>query len=477
MALDFNRIKDELIKDNPLFTYEKLYAQLIDSQRDENINLKSFFEYEGTNHEYLRQNMISRLIVLFNNGLVKPESLKLLIPDFNIAEKLIEENVIDISWYNNYLAESYRKNEESEIYKKLNNNENINISLYQNNRFVTSEWLNNTVLPLIKKKYIKDIKGGCLKNIEINNLLQNGIITELELIDLGYSREEIDKIMGVQAKPFPLGNWDEVPDLLPDRIDVFVLGTPGSGKSLMLAGLLYYIRIEKGGLDLFNQNRSGTLYADQLTDSVENGTIPPRTPEEIIQHISCDIIGSSGNKHPLTFIEMSGEIFRNIYGESLETIEKKSGGIKFKQYLTNNNRKLLFLAIDYAIHQKGIKLNTSQSNNLEYALKFMDENGTLKNTDGICLLIMKWDLSEGEKVKEFLDRKYKNLLNLCESYKSKYKLEFNIYTFSVGNFTETGHYSYDPEYSKKIYEWISNCARIKNTSQKKGFLRKLFGKY
>jgi hypothetical protein len=474
MALTFERIIDELIKDNKQFSYDKLYAQLIDPKRESSVSIGSILKYNGTNKEFLTNNLISRLKEIFKYS--KPESLVPLI-DNESAIFLLNNSVITKEWINSYLLPGSKRKIEEELISKVDENINSALSFHKKlleNDFLPIEWVNDYLKSILKNLCLQKISNKLLKKTEIKDIINNGIISEFDL-NKYYTKEEIDELLEKPVGFFSLGDWSNVPELLPDRVDVFVLGTPSAGKSIFLAGLLYYMK-DLSGRVVFNlHNTSGLTYGNQLVSSVRVGTLPPPTPPRIIQHIPCDVTGTSGAIHPLTFIEMSGEIFKNVYGETTEGIKEKEGGDKLIQHLFSENNKLLFLCIDYMRDKReDAEMDVSQGDNLEYALLFIEQNNIMESVDGICLIITKWDLSNGETVNSFIDKKYLNLKRLCDKLKDKYKIPFEVFTFSIGDFDGRGKYKYNSEYSKKIYEWISGASKIIPGKKKKGFFKKLF---
>jgi hypothetical protein len=306
--------------------------------------------------------------------------------------------------------------------------------------------------------------------LDPNNLLAEGVLSQSEMDDI-YDRP-------LPTIPIGFESWDNIPDLVPDRVDVFVLGVPGSGKSVFMAGLLYYAR-SNGWLRQDSNHIAGMEYTLALTTAVSNGILPPATPVENIQYMACDFQNERGKWNPMTFIEMSGEIFRKCFGKPIHEMPQK-----FIQYLQHENSKLLVMAIDYQADNAAYSnSHVAQADYFEYMLPMLRQMGTFHNTRAIVILITKWDLSpdqSDEAARAFLDRRYKNLASNCEQIEEEFRssgLEFAIFKFSLGSFQRRNAYVYNPSYSQDFYEWLSEIMPETVDKPPKGnWLNSWFGK-
>ena len=143
------------------------------------------------------------------------------------------------------------------------------------------------------------------------------------------------------------------------------------------------------------------------------------------------------SKHPLNFIEMSGELFDKTYkgGISIDSIAAKD-------YLNNTNRKLLYFILDYHQYEKSktVAMGASQSNKLQAVLALLDQYGTLEHTDGIYIVVTKSDLfpygvNQKEYAANFVKENFKGLITNCKNLQEKYRDRFKIivYPFSIGD--------------------------------------------
>jgi hypothetical protein len=298
-----------------------------------------------------------------------------------------------------------------------------------------------------------------------------GEFTSDELVRLGLLSDEKARELFPKEVIVDFGDWADVPDLKENRIDIFTLGIAGSGKSCLLGGTLYYAD-KKGKLRIGIENSTGHKYAYTLMEAVTDKQLPPPTSIDHIQYIECDMRDAQNDVHPITFIEMSGEVFqKSLHKKKHEMPEKFR-----KFFFENPNNKYILLAVDY-------NAAASQRQYFDYILQFCEAHGMLETVEGISIIITKWDKrkSEHESPREFLENNYLSLTNLCRQYAEEYGLNFNVFTYSLGAFTfnpvtgkETG-YTFDEAYSKKIYDLLCTTS-IRKKKKKGGFWDKLMGR-
>lgn len=308
------------------------------------------------------------------------------------------------------------------------------------------------------------IVEGRYTDDEIIGFVESGMLEKHELTSKFLISDEKARVLFPEAIEVDFGNWKDVPDTLEEgRVDVFVLGMAGSGKSCFMAGLLYYAD-NIGKLDANIDNIWGLDYVNTLIEAVDNGAVPPPTSVEYIQYMACDFKNTSDErvKHPLTFIEMSGEIFQNTYAKKMDEMPTK-----FRKYLFENpNRKYIFLTVDYAMGN-----NIKQKKNFEYLLKFLAGNGTMDTVEGIVLIITKWDGTPEDiesQANDFLQKSYLSLINKCEEFVEEFDLSFHVYKFSLGDFNHPKSYNYVPDDSAEIFNLLCQTTTgIEKTKKKR----------
>jgi hypothetical protein len=258
--------------------------------------------------------------------------------------------------------------------------------------------------------------------------------------------------------------WKDLPPLLSDRTDIYFFGQPASGKSCILANMFSYI--DKQGLIIENTHSLvGTQYKNTIQYEYDLGYLPERTAasSDGVNYITFELTDpvNQEHKHPLNFIEMSGELFDQA---SMGGVSDNN--LNAKNYLNNKNRKLLFFVVDYDRHVQNTLNpdgNTPQGAKMLTILSLLDQFGTFKQTDGIYILVSKADLfpigvDPVQYAGDFLNSNYMAFINNCKNIKQKYKSEFEIkaYPYSIGNLTLKSTYVYERDYTwaKKMIEEI-----------------------
>lgn len=323
---------------------------------------------------------------------------------------------------------------------------------------------------LSPEAHLANIRRGLYDNGKIRRLVVDNVIREDELLSI-FSRSALNDILQKANEPIVI-DWPEEINTLSlkeHRTDIFVLGLAGSGKSVFMSGLLYYAH-KNGRLLNHIDNKHGAVYANKLIEAVKRNLVPPSNPAEYIQYMACDFNDDQEDKHPLTFVEMSGEIFMNMYFQSDEKINPR-----FVEYLKFPNNKVIFLAIDYFLHSyQGSQQNSDviQSFHFDYAMQFFEKNGVLDNTIAVCILVTKWDLcpnpNQEGAAEKFLKEEYLNLIRLIRDQAKKFGFKFEIFTFSLGKFNERKGYIYNDRDSEQIFNWLCSVTYITPTKHNKG---------
>ena len=183
-----------------------------------------------------------------------------------------------------------------------------------------------------------------LKQISAEDLIHNGII----------SKEGLDLFLHPPLFLDEQNQWADLPPLKSDKTDIYFFGIPASGKSCLLAGLLHYMD-SNALIKLGVTNMIGRKYANALLSLINTsgiGYVPPSTTAEGINYIEAELrsgLSEHDETHPVNILEMSGELFIATYNGATTastTLEGKKT-IGANAYLYNENRKVIFLVIDY----------------------------------------------------------------------------------------------------------------------------------
>lgn len=287
-------------------------------------------------------------------------------------------------------------------------------------------------------KICADIEDGKYSAAVIKSMILEDRISRHDLINnTSLDHDLIEKIISYEPPKINFNSWKDLPPLESKRTDVYFFGQPGSGKSCVLASLFYYL--EKYGLMQVNlTNQAGALYRAKLKDDFEFGVLPPSTAVDGVNYIALDVRNNEDrNKwHPLNFIEMSGENFNSAFEDGIN-----SSNINQSNYLTNDNRKIIFFVIDYDAHIQGRIGEYSQSSMMVNVLELLDRSGILTQTEAIYILLTKTDLfpqgvDRQDYSREFLLNNYTNFIQNIKDkqykYRKKNEIDDAVFPYSIG---------------------------------------------
>lgn len=315
---------------------------------------------------------------------------------------------------------------------------------------------------------------------KINWLLDSKVFSKYELIDEGLMTEEsYDLLMEMDRDAFPdlqeLQKEDPNIKAPEGCTDIYLFGTPGTGKTCLLMGLA---KANGRGYSL-NMRVAGGPYASALQEYVGAGITPGRTFGQFVTVIHGNVTSeiterrlfSSSVKmvnHPINLVEMSGEEFALRIADN-KSVSLADMGTGATNLLCNSNRKAFFIIIDCS--RDRIKVTTKQDildengdvvdqvirkryiSQLDILNKFVglfslpENQGMMKNVDSIHFVVTKSDLLADNpaerqmKAVELLKEMYlgpvEQLKQYCRATKRiNYSTNFkpHVFTFSLGNF-------------------------------------------
>lgn len=323
-----------------------------------------------------------------------------------------------------------------------------------------------------KEGILKDLHDNNLTLATICNYYEQDLLSENDIIDFGGPEFPRKIRYLINRPPANFKDWKDLPPLQANKTDVFFLGEPGSGKSCILASLFLYSR-NKGLSIISNDSGTGTNYSNTLTQDLKNGVLPYRTASDGVNYIPINLKHPEYNNFliPLNFIEMSGEKLDETYEVG---ITKNSIGAK--DYLNNNNKKIILFIVDYFNHMESVNnhdgTSIDQDLKLEKALGLLDSNGTLDNTDAIYLIVTKADLfpdgvDSYDYARQFIDGNYTNLVSNLETIRDNHNGSFDLVCmpYSIGNVQDKIIISKaDETYPAELLNCICNDAHGKKTN-------------
>lgn len=269
--------------------------------------------------------------------------------------------------------------------------------------------------------------------------------------------------------------------------DIYLFGTPGTGKSCLLMGLTG----ANGSGYTINMRKSGGPYAAALQQYVQEGITPGRTFGKFVTTISGEV--TEKNKrgdiigHRINFVEMSGEEFALRIADNKE-VSLANMGTGATNLLRNKNRKVFLIIVDptklkVKVEYKdeirdtegnliGQNIRKKYVSQLDIMNKFvslfeLDENqDIMSKVDAVHFIVTKADmLGDGvarlTKARDLLLSTYQGPIEQLKSYcrktkrinySTKYKPQ--VFTFSLGRFYLGDIFNFDRTETLQIIDTI-----------------------
>lgn len=323
---------------------------------------------------------------------------------------------------------------------------------------------------------------------EIKDAIRKGIYTYNDLLAAGIPQRIINAMeYHSQRKPVRPMAIEDLPPMDKGRTDVFFIGIAGSGKSVMLGGLLRYANKE-GIMIPDSYNQEGNKYAAHLTSDLEKGILPLATTAGSYNYIAASIKDSKKVPHPLNIVEVPGENYHRIFEEGIENEEVKG----FVNYIKNDNRKILIFVLDALEHKNRLENSYSsaykQGDIYVAILSMLKSYKILEKTDALYIVVNKFDVlkkeqalfssqSDAKLADDFVKDEFKNLLNNCIDAKenSCNKFPIKVFPFSIGEVCyDKILKEYNTTYSKNIVEQILSDSFVVSGD---GFLSKFLKRF
>ena len=290
--------------------------------------------------------------------------------------------------------------------------------------------------------------GQTLKD---KDLIEGGVLPEGDIPLLNSIYQNVQEV--------PQLDLSTLGDFPKDRTDVYMMGVKGSGKTCALAGIIselynsgevtYKPQLNQNGID----NCQDYYYS--LIEGVRHKKAFAPTKFDTISFMKLDI-GPKHNK-PLTFVEMSGEAFKNLAEANKgRDVWKKMGA---NSCLSNTNHKVLCFFIDYQrVISSDETDNLDQDTVLSKALTVLSNDGpdpkkpekgcTMSRVKTVAIVVTKSDLmgkdlsyEDRENIAmEYVTTRLANFVSnlklLCRKHDINHPAKNAIYIFpySLGDF-------------------------------------------
>lgn len=309
---------------------------------------------------------------------------------------------------------------------------------FQTDKNLTIEQKDNNIIDAIED-YIKGNKitknDFLVKLSDDHNLLSSGVVKRLinqgiiltsDLLNLGIEKAFIQRMFkGDSAITF------RTPEKL-DRIhkqstEIYFWGIPSSGKSCALGAILSVAasgRIAKS-MDP-DTSSQGYGYMTKLIDLFQNGeigTLLEGTPVDSFYEMGFDLVDKENRIHPITCIDMAGELMRCMYKENAgdpmsdSDIEMLDTMTKVLIDNRSTNRKMHVFVIEYGAEDRKYE-GLPQKVYLKGAVSYIKDTGIFKkDTDAIYIMITKADKAKNNSpsfFNQYINDKYLGFFNGLE---------------------------------------------------------------
>lgn len=260
----------------------------------------------------------------------------------------------------------------------------------------------------------------------VKRLINQGIILTSDLLNLGIEKAFIQRMFkGDSAITF------RTPEKL-DRIhkqstEIYFWGIPSSGKNCALGAILSVAasgRIAKS-MDP-DTSSQGYGYMTKLIDLFQNGeigTLLEGTPVDSFYEMGFDLVDKENRIHPITCIDMAGELMRCMYKENAgdpmsdSDIEMLDTMTKVLIDNRSTNRKMHVFVIEYGAEDRKYE-GLPQKVYLEGAVSYIKDTGIFKkDTDAIYIMITKADKAKNNSpsfFNQYINDKYLGFFNGLE---------------------------------------------------------------
>lgn len=336
--------------------------------------------------------------------------------------------------------------------------------------------------PLEKQNILRELKTDInafapsylsSKGIGIQDVLDHGIDVPERIVNI------------FDTKGINLDKGETPDSIAPGRTEVYFWGTPGSGKTCTLAAVLRTAE----DLGIFSPEQCcGKRYMTQLKNVFLNGlgTLPPSTSLDVVQELAFDLLDEQNNSHPVTMIDIAGELFKNFSNEGpAHQVSNMDSYEKLKKLLmSDTNPKFHFFIIEAHPEDKTPcdADSYSQQDYLNWTNVFIKENDVFNSkTAGIYVLVTKSDILTTDAsnritaAKLFLQKKYPSFVGTLRKAAIKNKViredgSIPVIPFTLGKVYFKTKCIFNPETSKTVIRILQENVSKQLKPSKKGFL-------
>lgn len=326
---------------------------------------------------------------------------------------------------------------------------------------------------------------------DVERLLAADIFTRWELEDEELITEESWEKLQLDRDLFPVIQDYQIEDpnitAPAGCTDIYLFGTPGTGKTCLLMGLAG----ANGQGYTLNMKTHGGPYASALQEYVNAGITPGRTFGKFVTTINGQVSeqmkGDKFVQHHINLVEMSGEEFALRIADSRE-VSLSDMGTGATNLLMNENRKVFFIIVDSTKDKVKVEYVEQVKDNegnviderirkkyisqLSILNKFVslfelpENQSVMQRVDAIHFIVTKADMLGEEnvrleKARELLINKYSGPVEQLKTYCRQTKrinastnYRPQVFTFSLGRFFLGDVFDFNDTETRKIIDTI-----------------------
>lgn len=327
-----------------------------------------------------------------------------------------------------------------------------------------------------------------LRAAVIKNLIENKTLTLTDLRNIGIEEQFITRLMSDDyLVSFPPSGRIEA--ITRQSTEIYFWGIPSSGKTCALGAILSTAYNSDIADAMMMDTRSqGYGYMNRLINLFQSNrinTLVAGTEVTAFYEMGFDLIDKKGRVHPITCIDMAGELMRCMYksmdGAELANYEEEMLETMTRILVDNrtNNRKIHFFVVEYGAENRMYE-GLPQLTYLDGAMQYIQRGGLFKSqTDAVFVLITKADKCPGKNKAEFREKiaQYNGFFNGLEQICRRNEINggrLEKYAFSLGDVCFQTYCRFKPEKGavKIVSLMLERSASYR--AGKRGFFGNLF---
>lgn len=322
----------------------------------------------------------------------------------------------------------------------------------------------------------------------MRNLINDYYVSYPDLLGVGINQKFIDYLFHDQGTKFELQSRP-IQGISRVCTEIYFWGIPSSGKTCALGGIL---SMANNGHVVRNMSQDPdcqgygymTRLAEVFKENQAVGTLPAGTSIYDIWEMGFDLEDTEGKIHPITCIDLAGELVRCMYkhdaGQPLTDDERSTLNTVTNLLVSNKstNRKMHFFVLEYGGENRTYE-GLGQAVYLQSALQYIKRTHIFdRETDAIFLLFTKVDKTNlrgrelVDHLIEYTEKHYANfyngLVSICKSEEINGGRVERL-PFTLGNVCFQNYCLFDGRAAENVVKQILNRTK----GFKKGKLQKL----